>query len=98
MKTKVTISKSNHSQKRMKAEFKNKTIHFGQKGGSTFIDHKDSQTKQNWMKRHRVREDWNKFDSAGALSKHVLWNKETLNASIRDLNTRQKQYMFVKKN
>ena len=74
-----------------------KTVHFGAKGGSTYIDHKDPKTKANWEARHKVRENWNDYDSAGTLSKHVLWNKPSLAASIRDLNARQKQYDFVLK-
>ena len=93
----VVITKSAKYDKRLKADFGNKTVHFGAKGGSTFVDHKDPKTKANWEARHKVRENWKDYDSAGALSKHVLWNKPSLTASIRDLNTRQKQYNFVLK-
>ena len=93
----VAITKSAKYDKRLKADFGNKTVHFGAKGGSTFVDHKDPKTKANWEARHKVRENWKDYDSAGALSKHVLWNKTSLTASIRDLNTRQKQYTFVLK-
>ena len=93
----VVITKSAKYDKRLKADFGNKTVHFGAKGGSTFVDHKDPKTKANWEARHKVRENWKDYDSAGALSKHVLWNKPTLTASIRDLNARQKQYNFVLK-
>jgi len=91
----VVISKSARADKRMKADFGKKTVHFGARGGSTFIDHKDQKTKANWEARHRVREEWNDYDSAGALSKHILWNKPTLRASVADLNKRQKQYKFI---
>ena len=93
----VVISKSSKADKRMKADFGKKTVHFGARGGSTFIDHKDQKTKANWEARHRVREEWNDYDSAGALSKHLLWNKPTLRASVADLNKRQKQYKFALK-
>ena len=79
----------------MKAEFENKTTHFGSKGGKTFIDHGDEKIKENWMKRHKVNESWNKYDSAGALAKHVLWNKTDIRASVKDLNARQNQYKFI---
>ena len=91
----VVITKSAKYDKRLKADFGNKTVHFGAKGGSTFVDHKDPKTKANWEARHKVRENWKDYDSAGALSKHVLWNKPTLKASIDDLNARQSQYKFV---
>ena len=93
----VVISKSSKADKRMKADFGKKTVHFGARGGSTFIDHKDLKTKANWEARHKVRERWNDYDSAGALSKHLLWNKPTLRASVADLNKRQKRYKFVLK-
>lgn len=91
----VVISKSNKSDKRLQARYANKTVHFGAQGGSTFIDHGDPKLKGNWEARHRVRENWQDYSSAGALSKHLLWNKPTLQASIRDLNARQKMYLFV---
>ena len=91
----VTLTKSDKPEKRLKAVFENKTVHFGQKGGSTYIDHNDNQIKSNWEARHKVREDWGKYNSAGALAKHILWNKPTLKGSIQDLNSKQKQYTFV---
>ena len=50
----VAIKPSNRSDKRFKAEYPNKTVHFGSKRGSTFIDRRDSETKANWKKRHIV--------------------------------------------
>ena len=92
---KVVVVKSSKPDKRFQATFGNKTVHFGQKDGQTFIDHGNIKFKSAWEARHRVREDWTKYDSAGALSKHLLWNKRTLKAAVRDLNARQKQYQFV---
>ena len=94
---KVTITKSSKPDKRLSAQFGNKTVHFGAKGGSAYIDHKDPKTKANWEKRHKVRENWQDYDTAGALSKHLLWNKTSLASSVRDLNARQKEYTFVLK-
>ena len=90
----VVISASGRADKRLKAEFAGKTVHFGAKGGSTFIDHKSPKMKTNWEKRHKVRENWKDYDTAGALSKHVLWNKTNLRESVRDLNQQQKDYKF----
>lgn len=44
--------------------------------------------KEAYLKRHRVNEDWGKYDSAGALSRWVLWNKPTVEASWRDYKAR----------
>ena len=93
----VIISKSPKPDKRLLAQFPTKKVHFGARGGSTFVDHKNIQTKKAWEARHRVNEDWRDFDSAGALAKHVLWNKRTLKASVSDLNSRQKEFRFKMK-
>jgi len=91
---KVTISDSTNPKKRLMAIFtddkgkKEKTTHFGLKGGSTFIDHKDETKKKNYLARHKVRENWNDYMSAGSLARYVLWNKPTLTASIADYKKR----------
>ena len=95
MRTKVSVRQSTRLDKRMMADFQTKKIHFGAKNGSTFVDHQDMKIKENWIKRHKVNSDFNDFDSAGSLARYILWNKSNLHASIRDLNKRQKQYMFV---
>ncbi len=90
----VKISDSTNPKKRLMAIFtdannkKEKTTHFGLKGGSTFIDHKDETKKKNYLARHKVRENWNDYMSAGSLARYVLWNKPTLTASIADYKKR----------
>ena len=59
-----------------------KTTHFGQKGSSTYIDHKDKKKKDAYIARHRKNENWNDYTSAGSLSKYLLWNLPTLSQSI----------------
>ena len=93
----VLIKKFPKPDKRLLAQFPTKKIHFGAKGGSTFVDHKNIQTKKAWEARHRVNSDFNDFDTAGALSRFILWNKGSLKASITDLNSRQKQFRFKMK-
>ena len=93
----VEISRSSRKDKRFKAEFGGRAVHFGSKTGSTFVDHGDEKTKRAWEARHRVNENWQDYDTAGALAKHLLWNRASLRASARDLNARQKQYRFVVK-
>ena len=44
--------------------------------------------KSAYLKRHRPTEDWTKYDSAGALSRWVLWNLPTVEASWRDYKRR----------
>jgi len=46
--------------------------------------------KASYIRRHREKENWNNPLTAGALSRFLLWNKKTLNASIRDFKQRFK--------
>jgi len=96
---KVDIKKSDRDDKRYMAIFTDSngnksTTRFGyadgNKTGSTFIDHNDEDKKKTYIARHRVNENWADFKSAGALSKHILWNKPTLTASINDFKSKFK--------
>ena len=64
------------------------TVHFGQAGASDFTKNKDPKRKENYLERHRARENWNDPLTAGALSRWVLWNMPTLKASIADFKKR----------
>ena len=61
--------------------------HFGLKGGKTFIDSRTEKERQNYIARHKVRENWNKsgIHTAGFRAFHLLWNKPTLTESIKDV-------------
>ncbi len=81
--------------KKLKAIFydgdkKLKTIQFGSKGMSDFTINKDKERKQRYLDRHRKRENWNNPMTAGALSRWILWNKPTLEGSIKDFKKRFK--------
>ena len=52
------------------------TIHFGLKGGSTYIDHKDKKKRGDYLARHKPREDWDNIN-AGSLSARILWGNST---------------------
>ena len=92
---KVVITKSDRD-KKFKALFtdsknkKKKTIHFGAKGMSDFTIHKDKKRKDRYLKRHRPNEDWNNPATAGALSRWILWNKPTFDASLKDFKQKFK--------
>jgi len=86
---KVSITLSDRPEKRYKAVFTNtdggkKTVHFGYKTGSTYIDHKDDKIKNAWIARHKVRGSFNDYKSASSLAYHILWNKPTFTASYND--------------
>lgn len=87
---KLIITKSDAKNKRLKAVFTDKdfkkTINFGFKGGSTYIDHSDKIKRKNYRARHIVREK--KFYSsplhASTLSYFILWGEsDNLQESIK---------------
>ena len=96
--TEIVISKPKKPDKKLDARIDNKkTVAFGQKGASDFTKHKDKERKELYVDRHTKNEDWTKSGAkaAGWLSKHVLWNKPTLQASVADINIKSlKVYML----
>ena len=91
---KVEIEPSTQKDKKLMAIFydddgkKKKTTHFGAKGMSDFTIHKDKERKERYLDRHRKRENWDSYMTAGSLSRYLLWNKPTLKASISDYKKR----------
>ena len=90
---KVVFNEATSKGKKLKAVFfkdgkKVKTVQFGASGYSDYTKHKDNDRKERYINRHKVREDWNDYMSAGALSRWILWNKKTLSASIKDYKKR----------
>jgi len=85
----LSIKPSDRKEKRYVAEFcqckgeskckseERKKTHFGYKGGSTYIDHKDDKKKDAYIARHKVNENWSDPTSAGALAFHILWGPTT---------------------
>ena len=57
---------------------------FGALGYEDYTIHGDLKRKQAYLRRHRKNEDWNNPKSAGALSRWILWNKPSLEESIKD--------------
>jgi hypothetical protein len=84
----MIIQNSTHKDKRYMVKFNNgKIVHFGLKTGSTYIDHKDKKKRENYLARHKVRENWDDPYSAGALSRWLLWGDYT------DLEKNRKAFM-----
>jgi hypothetical protein len=73
---------------------KKKRVHFGAAGMSDFIHYSKQdkvhaeERKSLYLIRHKEHENWNDPTSAGALSRYILWNKPTLEASIADFKRR----------
>jgi len=65
-------------------------VHFGDKKYDQYPTHKDKKRRNAYLKRHQKRENWelSGITSAGFWSRWLLWNKPTLEASIRDIERR----------
>ncbi len=85
----ISIKPSDKPSKKYVATFDDgKKVHFGAKGYSDFTIHKDEARKQRYINRHSSNESWNNPQTAGALSRWILWNKTSLRASIKDFKAR----------
>lgn len=67
-----------------------KLIHFGASGYQSYPDHKNPLRKKAYILRHRKNENWGKsgIDTAGWWSHWILWNKPSLEDSIKDTEKR----------
>ena len=81
----VVLKKSSNPEKKYDAFVEGKKISFGASGYSDFTQHKDEERKKNYIARHRVNQNWNDLKTAGARSKNLLWNKPTINESIKNM-------------
>jgi hypothetical protein len=88
----LSIKPSEKPEKKLKATFetdgRTKTTHFGAAGMSDFTKHHDEARKARYLARHSATEHWGDPTSAGALSRWILWNKTSLEASKADYKRR----------
>ena len=88
----IIISKSNRKGKKFKAVIDHKqTVHFGASGYTDFTMNKSDSKKHNYIQRHKKNEDWNDYKTTGFYAKHILWNKPTIQESIKNVNQPFKQ-------
>jgi hypothetical protein len=86
----MKLEKSNNLNKKFVATFYDelkkrvKTTHFGSSGYSDYTINKDYKRKELYINRHSKRENFNDFISAGSLCRWILWNKKTLESSLKD--------------
>ena len=65
-----------------------RVIHFGAKGMSDMTQHKNPTRRENYLKRHKgMLEDWTKkgIESRGFWSRWLLWEKPTIEKSIKNI-------------
>jgi hypothetical protein len=86
----VLLRTSSRSDKKYMVKVGDKIIHFGASGYSDYTIHKDEERKRRYDQRHMPREDWSIYgiDTAGFWAKWILWNKPTIDESIRDIEKR----------
>lgn len=66
-----------------------KRVPFGAFGMSDYTQHHDKLRRERYLLRHQARENWNDPQTAGSLSKHLLWgNSTSLPANVRTFKTR----------
>lgn len=83
----VYLSRSTNASKKFSVQVGGRTISFGSSGYEDFTIHGDEYRRQRYIDRHSARENWTKtgIKTAGFWSRWLLWNKKTLNASIKDI-------------
>ena len=78
----VVIKKSDKPSKKLVAIFtrdngRTKKTYFGEAGAPDFTITKDKAQRKRYLDRHRKNENWNNPESAGALSRWILWGNST---------------------
>ena len=79
MPTFLELNMSTRKDKKMvfKMENPKRTIHFGSKTSRTYVEGASKEDRLNYIKRHRVRENWDEIN-AGSLSRFLLWGDSVL--------------------
>ena len=92
----IVIQKSHNPKKKYDAIINgSKTVSFGAVGYEDYTTHHDEKRKQNYIKRHS-NEDWSRsnLESAGWMSRYILWEKPTLQEAVRHANGMYRDVKF----
>jgi hypothetical protein len=78
----VKIVPSDKRGKKLMAVFdtnngRTKTIHFGARGMDDYTITKNKEQRTRYLSRHSANEHWSKPDTAGSLSRYILWGDST---------------------
>jgi len=66
-----------------------KIIPFGDKKYQDYTEHKNKKRRDLYLLRHRKNENWNNPETAGALSRYILWGDYTdIQKNIKAFKTR----------
>ena len=91
----VHITRTPNSSKAFVAVFtdknnKTKTVRFGTDSNYVLNHNKTKKDRDNYIKRHSVRENFNSPMTAGALSKHILWGESR--SLTKNINAFKKKF------
>lgn len=78
------LFKSNRKNKKYMVEISNKKIHFGDNRYEDYTMHNDTERKKRYIQRH-INDNINNYYYPGFWSMHLLWNKKTIEESIKDI-------------
>ena len=84
----ITFGVSKVRNKKYSVVVDGKRVDFGATGYFDYTKHRDDARKERYLQRHRAKEDWSNLKSAGFWARYVLWNKPTIAASLKDIETR----------
>ena len=79
----VSIKKDDNGKNKMVAVFEDKktgqskTVHFGAVGYTDYTLSKNKAKRELYLARHKSRENWGDYTSAGSLSRYILWGDST---------------------
>ena len=78
----LSVTPSTKAEKKLDAKFetdsgRTKVVSFGSKGMDDYTKTHDTEQRARYLKRHSGNENWSKLDSAGALSRWILWGEST---------------------
>lgn len=78
----LSVRPSTDPEKKFDARFetdtgREKIVRFGARGMSDYTKNKDPERRRRYIERHSARENFNKPDTPGALSRHLLWGEST---------------------
>ena len=93
----VVITKSTKKAKKYDAVINGgRTVSFGSAGASDYTKHKDPERKERYIARHKKNENWTKsgVDTAGWLSRFILWDKPTLKGAVVNANKKYGDIRF----
>ena len=83
---KKMLKPSTRKNKKYQLVLDDQIIHFGQKGSQTYVEGASKEKREQYLKRHRVNEDWTR-PNPGSASRYILWGDS------RDIKKNLRQFL-----